>query len=98
MRPLITALATLLLAAGAHAQTTSTGQIPKPIDPVAVTAPQVPAAPAVRSGPQRMPPPSAPEAPLTAPDFLLVLLRQQHPDLLENLEFEVWLAEQEALR
>lgn len=61
-------------------------------------ASRVPAAPAVRSGPQRMPPPSAPEAPLTAPDFLLVLLRQQHPDLLENLEFEVWLAEQEALR
>ena len=61
-------------------------------------ASRIPAAPAVRSGPQRMPPPSAPEAPLTAPDFLLVLLRQQHPELLETLEFEVWLAEQEALR
>ncbi|MCX7557641.1 hypothetical protein OS187_12575 [Xanthomonadaceae bacterium JHOS43] len=52
----------------------------------------------VETGPQRMPPPNAPEAPLTAPDFLLVLLQQQHPGVLEDLEFHVWLAEQEALQ
>ena len=45
-----------------------------------------------------MPPPDAPEAPLTAPDFLLVLMQQQHPGVLETLDFYVWLAEQEALR
>lgn len=50
------------------------------------------------SEPQRMPSPSAPEAPLTAPDFLLVLMRQQHPAVLEDLEFHVWLSEQENLR
>ncbi len=50
------------------------------------------------AGPHRMPPPTAPEAPLTAPDFMLVLLRQQHPEMLDDLEFHVWLSEQEALR
>jgi hypothetical protein len=49
-------------------------------------------------GPHRMPPPTAPEAPLTAPDFMLVLMRQQHPGLLDELEFHVWLSEQEALQ
>lgn len=53
--------------------------------------------PPIDAGPLLMPPPTAPEAPLTAPDFLLVLMQQQHPDVLENLEFHVWLAEQEAL-
>lgn len=57
-----------------------------------------PAPPPVEAAPQRMPPPDAPEAPLTAPDFLLVLLRQQHPGVLEDLDFYVWLAEQDALR
>lgn len=52
----------------------------------------------VAPGPQRMPPPTAPEAPLTAPDFMLVLFRQQHPEVLDDLEFHVWLSEQEALR
>lgn len=52
----------------------------------------------VRVGPQRMPPPTAPEAPLTAPDFMLVLLRQQSPGLLEDLEFNLWLSEQESLQ
>ena len=52
----------------------------------------------VETEPQRMPPPDAPEAPLTAPDFLLVLMQQQHPGVLETLDFYVWLAEQEALR
>lgn len=56
--------------------------------------------PAVTSppGPHRMPPPTAPEAPLTAPDFMLVLMRQQHPGLLDELEFHVWLSEQEVLQ
>lgn len=56
------------------------------------------APPAPQAGPQRMPPPNAPEAPLTAPDFLLVLLQQQHPGLVEDLDFYIWLAEQDALR
>lgn len=50
------------------------------------------------AGPQRMPALDGPEAPLTAPDFELVLLRQQHEGLLENLDFYVWLIEQEALQ
>ena len=53
---------------------------------------------AIATGPQRMPPLSAPAPPLTAPDFRLVLLRQQHSGLLEDLDFNVWLAEQEALQ
>lgn len=59
---------------------------------------RAPLPPPVESAPQRMPPPDAPEAPLTAPDFLLVLLQQQHPGVLEDLDFYVWLAEQDALR
>ena len=59
---------------------------------------RVPAPPPVEAAPARMPPLSAPEAPLTAPDFLLVLLQQQHPGVLEDLDFYVWLAEQDALR
>lgn len=51
------------------------------------------AAPATE--PIRVPPPSAEAAPLTAPDFRLVLFRQQHEGLLEDLDFFVWLAEQE---
>lgn len=51
-----------------------------------------------RSEPERMPPPLAPEAPLTAPDFSLVLLRQQHPGLLEDLDFLIWLSEQESFQ
>lgn len=57
----------------------------------AVTSPE-------RSEPERMPPSTAPEAPLTAPDFSLVLLRQQHPGLLEDLDFLVWLSEQESFQ
>lgn len=57
-----------------------------------------PAPQPVETGPERMPPPDAPEAPLTAPDFLLVLLQQQHPGVVEDLDFYVWLAEQDALR
>ena len=53
---------------------------------------------AANTGPQRMPALDGPEAPLTAPDFELVLLRQQHEGLLENLDFYVWLIEQEALQ
>lgn len=53
---------------------------------------------AVVTEPQRMPPISAEAAPLTAPDFRLVLLRQQHPGLLEDLDFNIWLAEQEVLQ
>jgi len=52
---------------------------------------------AIDPGPRRVPPLNAPAAPLTAPDFRLVLLRQQHPGLLEELDFHVWLAEQEAV-
>lgn len=52
----------------------------------------------VPSEPERMPAPSAPEAPLTAPDFSLVLLRQTQPELLENLDFHVWLSEQESFQ
>ena len=53
---------------------------------------------AITTEPQRMPPITAEAAPLTAPDFRLVLLRQQHPGLLEDLDFNVWLAEQEVLQ
>lgn len=47
--------------------------------------------------PQRMPALDAPAAPLTAPDFRLVLLRQQQDGLLEDLDFYIWLSEQDAL-
>lgn len=60
--------------------------------------PSAPTPPPVEAEPQRMPPPDAPEAPLTAPDFLLVLMQQQHPGVLEDLDFYLWLAEQEAVR
>lgn len=53
---------------------------------------------AVDTGPRRVPALSAPAPPLTAPDFRLVLLRQQHQGLLEELDFYVWLAEQETLQ
>lgn len=59
--------------------------------PAATTSP-------ARTEPERMPPPSAPQAPLTAPDFSLVLLRQQHPGLVEELDFHVWLSEQDAFQ
>lgn len=52
----------------------------------------------VPPGPHRVPPLNAPAAPLTASDFRLVLLRQQHPGLLEDLDFYVWLSEQDALQ
>ena len=47
--------------------------------------------------PQRVPALDAPAAPLTAPDFRLVLLRQQQDGLLEDLDFYIWLSEQDAL-
>lgn len=50
---------------------------------------------AIDAGPRRVPALDAPAAPLTAPDFGLVLLRQQHEGVLEDLEFYLWLAEQE---
>lgn len=51
----------------------------------------------ISTEPQRMPPLDAPAAPLTASDFRLVLLRQQQQDLLEDLDFYIWLSEQDAL-
>lgn len=46
--------------------------------------------------PLRVPPLSAPEAPLTASDFRLVLERQVHEGVLDDLDFFIWLAEQDA--
>lgn len=51
--------------------------------------------PVVNTEPLRVPALDEPAAPLTAPDFRLVLLRQQHEGLLEDLDFYVWLAEQD---
>ncbi len=48
--------------------------------------------------PQRVPALSEPAAPLTASDFQLVLLRQQHEGVLEDLDFYLWLSEQEDAR
>ena len=55
-------------------------------------------APPKPAQPQRVPALSEPAAPLTAADFQLVLLRQQHEGVLEDLDFYLWLSEQEAAR
>ena len=55
-------------------------------------------APPKPAQPQRVPALSEPAAPLTAADFQLVLLRQQHEGVLEDLDFYLWLSEQEDAR
>lgn len=51
----------------------------------------------IRTEPQRVPALDAPAPPLTASDFRLVLLRQQQKGVLEDLDFYIWLSEQDDL-
>lgn len=80
--------------AGQHYASRPPAPPPEPFDPEIAAIPE----PVPEAVPQDTAEMQGEQAPLTASDLELVLLQQQHPELLENLDFYLWLVEKDALR